>query len=342
MSAAAASAAGKSVGTAGSAELQHLADSKDAKQAGWDSTEISFPYVLEDPECDLYALNVWRNDQKAAGQPARKDIRILTIASGGDVALVMGAESDVGAVHAIDLNVGQIHACRLKRAAYERLPVDACIDFLLNTDPNVHGQATADEVKRRVSTLNELLPHVPADTKQFWSEASDAKRYAQLINGGLYSFGFRQRDLGPLTAALRAAGLHPYENTAAVKDEKNQAKWEECFRQNLMSKLPGQKVGPRIGNLLRAAICKSEQAGNHWFVRSFFGRPHPSALPHIFGRRSDFPVQTANNKFVDTSKVTFECTYRIVSYHVMSCHVMSCHVMSCHIMSCHVFTMDRH
>jgi len=198
----------------------------------------------------------------------------------------------------VDLSDGQIHSCKLKRVAFERLNIEALFDFLMNRDYN---STTAAERAAREKTFAELVPHLPADTVAFFKAP---ERYEQFMKTGLYSFGFRQRDIVNVSHALRQAKLHPYENKENVLQEANKSQWDEIFRNNLMPQLPQQRVGPRIGGFIRESLRLG--TSDLWFFRSFFGRPHPSHLPPFMAMRHQFPTHKSESR-LDTSKLVFEC-----------------------------------
>jgi len=124
---------------------------------------FDFGLSQEDPLTEQSALDLQSTD------------RLLSLASGGDVALSLLSLNETIHIKAVDISEKQIKLCRLKLAAAVH------IDFPLNG--GFLGFAIMDPVKRKALYQHAIRPNLPEDDVAFWN------RNMQFIEGGIINAG---------------------------------------------------------------------------------------------------------------------------------------------------------
>lgn len=202
-----------------------------------------------------------------AGRP----LRILMIASSGENALSLLADSEVECVVAVDINPAQSHLCELRRTALENLDRDDQLR-LVGADPATVGATGADA---RLALYEQLRPCLAGNTRAFWDQRRENE-----IAFGVHHAGRNDVGMHNIQDRLQAAGFAPLRRLPSDEDR---SAWQAVYAElwtpayiKALFGLPSEALAARIsalatrlGELHFDALCEPEAAHNPLVTTAF-------------------------------------------------------------------------
>lgn len=235
----------------------------------WQSSLPAFGQMREDPGAELEAL-------RHVDDPRR----ILAVASAGDTAFTLAAETEA-AIHAVDLSPAQIHLCRLKQTMLARLGREEILEAL-------------DRDAR--PAFARLAEPLDPETRSYWASRKRrlsrglhrAGRVDRWLGRGLRLFHLLVRSRARCRAFLSLND--PREQRRRFREDWDGPLWRAAFRLGLSRPVLWAVYGslarglpedcPRLMGLrMERFLTTSPAADNPWLWQTFLERYPPGGGP---------------------------------------------------------------
>ncbi|MDB5097778.1 MAG: hypothetical protein JWM80_2199 [Cyanobacteria bacterium RYN_339] len=195
------------------------------------ATDLTHSHSWEDPAA---ATAVVERVAKTIGRP----LRMLAIASGGEVVLSLLAMPAIGRLDAVDPNRAQLRLVALRLAALLSLSTDEQLT-LFGSRPG--GDATS-----RLRLYKRLQAQLDPPVREYW-DARPAE-----VGAGLDRVGRFQGLVARLTAGFAAQGLDPIGRPAEALTHKA---WPSIFAEAFKPELVGEALGPAAVAFAREPVA---------------------------------------------------------------------------------------